>query len=330
LPAEHLTVNLGNLDALELGHISTFLLGEAATLPVRGFGALSPRNGLAFFLLHSFALPLLDVIAFLLGNIVALLLRCISALLGGHITALLGVSNLLADLLGHWVALSSINSLAFLAIDGLALTAINIPAFLLWDLGALPVTDNTTLLGRNVFADLVLNSATLLLVDHLTFSHSICCAFFLINRAALVLERGTALLIILSRTLLFMDSLMNSSWHIDALQLGNIVTLLILNSGTLLPGILSCLAFFPVLNTAFLARDSLLDRPLSDLTLALLNISTDGVRNISAFLLGDRFVGRLWDFIANFLGNLTTNWLRRRCNSLDWRRVKLKRQIRDG
>jgi len=109
-----------------------------------------------------------------------------------------------------------------------------------------------------------------------------------------------------------MDSLMNSSWNIDALQLGNVVTLLILNSGTLLPGILSSLALFPVLNTAFLARDSLLDRPLSDLTLALLNVSTDGIRYISAFLLGDRFVGCPWDLVANFFGNLTTDWLRRR------------------
>jgi len=109
-----------------------------------------------------------------------------------------------------------------------------------------------------------------------------------------------------------MDSLMNSSWHIDALQLGNIVTLLILNSGTLLPGVLSGLALFPVLNTAFLTRDSLLDRPLSDLTLALLNISTDGVRNISAFLLGDGLVGRLRNLVADFFGNLTTHWFRRR------------------
>jgi len=152
---------------------------------------------LAFFLLHSFTLPLLNVITFLLGNIVTLLLRCISALLGGYITTLLGVANLLTDLLGNWVALPSIDSLAFLAIDSLALTAIHIPTLLLWDLGALPVTDNTTLLGRNVFANFILNSAALLLIDHLTFSHSIRCTFFLVNRAALVLERGTALLVIL-------------------------------------------------------------------------------------------------------------------------------------
>merc|ERR1719309_1396367 len=187
-----------------------------------------------------------------------------------------------------------------------------------------------TLLGRNVFANFILNGAALLLIDHLTFSHSICCTFFLINRAALILEGGTALLVILSRTVLFMDGLMNSSWYIDALQLGNIVTLLILNGGTLLPGILSGLALFPVLNTAFLARDSLLDRPLCDLTLALLNISTDGIGYISAFLLGDRFVGCLWDLVANLLGYLTTDWLRRRWSPLNRWRVELKRQVGKG
>jgi len=127
-----------------------------------------------------------------------------------------------------------------------------------------------------------------------------------------------------------MNSLMNSSWHIDALQLRNIVTLLILNGGTLFPGILSSLALFPVLNTAILARDSLLNRPLSDLTLALLNVGTDGIGYISAFLLGDRFVGCLWDLVANLLGNLTTDWLRGRWSPLNRRRIELKGQVGEG
>ena len=82
------------------------MLGEAATLSVGSFGALSSWNSLAFFLLHGLALPLLDI--------VALFLWYILALLGGHITALLLVMNLLADLFGNWVA--------FLAINGLTLT----------------------------------------------------------------------------------------------------------------------------------------------------------------------------------------------------------------
>ena len=86
------------------------MLGEAATLSVGSFGALSSWNSLALFLLHSLALPLLDIVALLLGHILALL--------GGHITALFLVVNLLADLFSHWVA--------FLAIDSLTLTTGNI------------------------------------------------------------------------------------------------------------------------------------------------------------------------------------------------------------
>ena len=86
------------------------MLGEAATLSVGGFRALSSWNSLALFLLHGLALPLLDIVALLLGHILALL--------SGHITALLLVVNLLADLFGNRVAL--------LAIDGLTLAARNI------------------------------------------------------------------------------------------------------------------------------------------------------------------------------------------------------------
>jgi len=291
------------------------LLGEAATLPVGGFGALSPWNGLAFFLLHSFTLPLLDVIAFLLGNILALLLGCISALLGGHIAALLGVSNLLTDLFGHWVALPSINSFAFLAIDSLALTTIHIPAFLLWNLGALPVTDNTTLLGRNILTDLILNGLTLLLIDNLALSFSSSRAFLFVNRIALVLIGGCALLVLFSPALLFMNSLRDSSWNIDTLQLRDIVTFFILHSAALLPGVLSSLAFLPILDLTLLTRDRLLNRSLGDLTLALLNISTDGIGNISTLLLGDGLIRGLGDLVTHLLGNLSTDW----GFPLDWR-----------
>merc|ERR1719322_720597 len=105
LSAEHLTVNLGNLDTLELGHISAFLLGEASTLPVRSLRAFGPWNSLALFLLHGLTLPLVDLVALLLGHV--------PALLGGNIAALLLVVNLLADLLSHWVTFFSVNSFAF-------------------------------------------------------------------------------------------------------------------------------------------------------------------------------------------------------------------------
>merc|ERR1719334_2535429 len=123
---------------------------------------------------------------------------------------------------------------------------------------------------------------------------------------------------------------MGSSWHTDTLQLGNRVALLILNSGTLLPGILSCLALFLVLKSAFLSGNRLLDRSLRNLALALLNISTDSVGNISAFLLGDGLVGRLRNLVTDFFGDLPTHCFWRRRSSLDRRRVKLMRQIGNG
>merc|ERR1719342_1480924 len=100
---------------------------------------------MALFLLNGLALPLLDIVALLLGHILALL--------GGHIAALLLVVNFLADLFGDWIA--------FLTIDSLALTTGNIPAFLLWDLGALSFIDDAALLGRNVLTNLFLNSVAL-------------------------------------------------------------------------------------------------------------------------------------------------------------------------
>merc|ERR1719308_15220 len=222
--------------------------------------------------------------------------------------ALFGVANLLANLFGHWVALPSIKSLAFLAIDSLALTTIHIPAFLFWDFGALPVTDNTTLLGRNILTDLILDSLTLLLVDNLALSFSSSCTFLFINRIALVLIRGCALLVLFSPALLFMNSLCDSSWNTDTLQLRDIVTLLFLHSATLLPGVLSRLTILPILDPTLLTRDRLLNRSLGDLTLALLDVSTDGVWNISTLLLGDGLVGSLGYLIANLLGNLSTDW----------------------
>ena len=89
---------------MKLGDISTLLLGERATLPVGGLGALGPGNSLAFLLLDSLALPLLNLGAFFLGNVLAFL--------GSDVTAHLLVVNFLADLLGHRVAFLTINSLA--------------------------------------------------------------------------------------------------------------------------------------------------------------------------------------------------------------------------
>merc|ERR1719300_1411916 len=307
----HLTIDLRNLDTLELRNICALLLWEAATLPVGGLRALSSWNSLALFLLYSLTLPLLDIVTFLLGHILALL--------GGHITALLLVVNLLANLFSNWVA--------FLAINGLTLTTRYIPAFLLWDLGALSFIDYVTLLGWNILTNLFLDSLALFLVDNLTLGFGICSAFLLINRTTLIFKSGTALLIILGGALFFMDSLRNSSWNANAFQFWNIVTLLILNGVALFPGVLRSLTVLPVLEATLFARDRLLYRSLRDLTLPFLNISTNGVGNIATLPLGDGLIRSLWNLVTDFLGNLSTNWFWRRSCSFDGRRVKLKRQL---
>merc|ERR1719342_1110818 len=166
----------------------------------------------------------------------------------------------------------------------------NIPAFLLWDLGALSFIDNAALLGRNVLTNLFLNSVALFLIDNLALCFRICCAFLLINWTALIFKRCTALLVILGRTLFFMDSLSNSSGHADTFQLWNIVTLLILNGAALLPGVLCSLTILPVLESTLLPGDGLLNRSLGDLTFAHLDIGTHSVRNFATLLLGDRFI----------------------------------------
>merc|ERR1719474_463835 len=164
-----------------------------------------------------------------------------------------------------------------------------------------------TLLGRNILTDLVLDSLTLLLINNLTLSFSSSCTFLFINRAALVLIRGCALMVLFSSALFLMDSLRDSSWNTDTLQLRYIVTFLILHSATLLPGVLSSLTFLPILDPTLLTRDRLLNRSLGNLTFALLDISTDSVRNISTLLLGDRLIGSLGDLITHLLGNLSTD-----------------------
>merc|ERR1712098_74094 len=262
LSAKHLTVHLWNLDTLELRNICALLLGEGATLPAGGFRAFGSWNCLTLFLLHSFTLPLLDVIA--------LLLRSISALLR--------VTNFLTDLSGNRVAFSSINCLT--------LAARHIPAFLLWNLGALSVTDNTALLRRDVLTDLFLDSVALLLIDNLALCFSIGSALLFVNRAAFVFER----------------------------------------SATLFPGALSSLALLPGLGSTLPSGNSLLHSCLGDLTLSLLDISTNCVGNLATLLPGDRFIRSLRDLVTNFFGYLSTHWFGRRSCSLDRRRVELKRQ----
>ena len=55
----------------------------------------------------------------------------------------------------------------------------------------------------------------------------------------------------------------------------------------------------------------ILNRFLRDLASSLLDISTGLVRDISTLLSGHRLVGGLGNLVADFLGHLTTHWLRR-------------------
>ena len=203
------------------------------------------------------------------------------------------------------------------------------PAFLFGNLGALSIIDDTTLLRRNIFTDLILDSFALLLIDNLALSFSSSCTLLLFNRATLVFKRGAALLVILSPAFLFMNSFGNSSWHTDTLQLRNTVTLLILDGATLLPGVLGSLAILLVFKTTLLSRDRLLDRSLRNLALTFLDISTNGVRNVATFFLGDRFICGLRNLVTNLFRNLSTNrfW---RSYSLNRWRIELKRKVKEG
>ena len=158
---------------------------------------------------------------------------------------------------------------------------------LLGNLVTLSVIDNSALLGGNILTDLVLDSVASPLIDHITLSNSVGGALLLHDRFTLGLIPGAALLIILCGAFLFMDSLLDSSGHIDTFQLWYIVADLILFSVALLPGVLSSFTVLAVLEFALLARHCLLNRSLGDLTLSLLDIRADLVSNIMALLPGD-------------------------------------------
>jgi len=104
------------------------------------------------------------------------------AVLGDDITALLGIVDLLTNLRGHWGAL--------LGVDSLALAAIDILAFLLWNPRALPLIDNTAILGGNILANLFLDSVALTVRYNITLGLSSSGALFLHYRFTLVLKPG--------------------------------------------------------------------------------------------------------------------------------------------
>ena len=151
-----------------------------------------------------------------------------------------------------------------------------------------------------------MNSVAFTLSDYFTLGLSSCSAFLLHYRLALVLKPGGANIVILNIAFLFMYRVSGNSWNIDTLKLWNIVAFFILDSATLSAGILSSLALASELGVTLLARDGLLDGSLGDLTFALLDIGTDGVRNSSTLLPGDGLECRLGHLFANFFWNLAT------------------------
>ena len=183
------------------------------------------------------------------------------------------------------------------------------PAFLLGNQGTLPLVHNAALLGGNIFTDLVLNGLTLPLIDDLALGLGPGGALFLRDRGALLVVPGAALLVKLSGAFLFMDGLLDRSGQVDALDLRNVVALLSKLLATLLLDVIGSLAVLAILQTALLTGDRLLDWPLGDLALTLLDISTDGVGDIVALPPGDGVVDGLGDLLAHLLGHLATHGL---------------------
>ena len=101
---------------------------------------------------------------------------------------------------------------------------------------------------------------------------------------------GVALLVEFGGALLFVDSLLDGPGDIDALDLGNIVALLLEFLLASLLDVIGSLTVLAVLEATLLARDGLLDRFLGDLALTLLDISTNGVGDIMALPPGDGVV----------------------------------------
>ena len=89
--------------------------------------------------------------------------------------------------------------------------------------------DHRTLLLRNFLTDLVLDSVALPLIDDLALGHGVGGAFLLGHGLALGLEPGRAGLASLGGARFLMESFLDGSWHIDALQFLGIETLLLLH-----------------------------------------------------------------------------------------------------
>merc|ERR1719360_70729 len=110
-----------------------------------------------------------------------------------------------------------------------------------------------------------------------------------------------------------MNGLLDSPGKVDTLHLRNRVAFLLELLLTFLLNVIGSLAILLILKAALLTGDSLLDRLLGDLALALLDISTHGVGDIMALPPGDGVIHGLGHLLTNLLGDLAAHWLRRSC-----------------
>ena len=272
----------------------------------------------------------------LLGNLATFLLGNLMTFLFWNIMAFLLVTNLLTNPLVDGVAFLSVAGVTLLLVRGVTFTSVlslinrneyvrikrskhqsSYPALFLWNLVALSVVDNLTILVRNIFADLVMDILAFLLVGYLAVSNEIGNTLPLHHRLTFVLKLYGTLCIILSGTLFCMGSFLDILGKLETLKLGSTVAFFILNLRTLLLDVLDVLTLLPVLDGTDPLVGELLDRSLSDGTSFLLSLGTDFVRNITTLLPGNRLVGLLRDLRAYFLGNLLTRLLRYR-----WRTCK--------
>ena len=136
------------------------------------------------------------------------------------------------------------------------------PALLLGNQRTLPLVYNATLLGGNVFTNLILDCLAPPLIDHLALGLGPGGALLLHDGGALLLVPGSALLVKLGGAFFFVDSLLDSPWQVDAFHLRDAMAFLLELLLTSLLNVIGSLAILLILEAALLTGDSLLDRLL--------------------------------------------------------------------
>jgi len=185
------------------------------------------------------------------------------------------------------------------------------------------------LLLWNIFTDLILNSLTLPVIDNLTLSHGIGGALLLSHGFTLGFIPGGAGLGSLGGARFLMESFLDGSGDVNTLQFLRVVTLFFLLGRTLLADVIGCGAVPLDLKRTFSSLNLILNRFLGDPTGSLLDIGTGLVWNISTLLPGHGFIGGLGNLVTDFLGHLTTHWLRS-CFWLNQIGIELLRRTTEG